>query len=163
MTVEVLPLDARPDMAMIRDYYEARPYEAPDTCPISPWVGPDVRGNSNYAHYWLETDGLSAEVPGLFVANEQQSMGVFGDGVIEALTVSARHLERGMDDVVALTTIWNSNARLASFVFPEPGCWELEITSSRATATFVLYVYPAECEPELRDGRFVASCEPPRE
>ncbi len=164
ITVEVLPSSERPDIATIQNYYDARPYEAPASCVISPWSGPDIRGNSSYAHFWLEGEGISAEVPGLFIANLQQSMGIYGTGVVDAAVVSARNLDSANGEAVrASTSIWNTNARLASFIFTSPGCWELDIETPATRAAFVVYVYPAECEPELRDGEFVADCEPPRE
>ncbi|MEZ4571781.1 MAG: hypothetical protein R2849_15895 [Thermomicrobiales bacterium] len=162
LTVNVLPGDARPDIAMIREYYEARPYEAPSTCAITPWSGPESRGNSEYAHYWLEDDGISAEVPGLFIANQQQSMGIYGTDVVDAVSVTASNLDSDSGEVVrASTSIWDSNARLASFVFTSPGCWELKMETSTSSATFTVYVYPAACEPVFEDGEYLVSCEPP--
>ena len=171
ITVEVLPVEQRPDIILIQNYYAARPYEAPESCaitswtgpairPVSPWTGSDIRaGYSSYAHYWLEGGGLAAEVPGLFVARKQQSMGIFGEDVTTSLDVSARPLDIGVAQPLPITTsLWNTDARLASFVFPSPGCWELEMTTAKASSTFVVYVYPLECEPIIKEDAYVSAC-----
>ena len=175
ITVEVLPLHQRPDIILIQNYYDARPYEAPESCAISPWTGPairattpwtgeDFRSGSNYAHYWLKDGGISAEVPGLFIADKDQNMGILGEDVIEGLEVTGRMLGISTSESFSATTaIWNSDARLASFAFPAPGCWELEMTTPTLTATFVVYVYPLECAPVVRDEEYVSDCEAPRD
>ena len=173
ITVEVLPLHQRPDIILIQNYYDARPYEAPASCAISPWTGPairattpwtdsDFRSGSSYAHYWLEDGGIAAEVPGLFIAQRDQHMGILGKDVTEGLEVNARMLGVPISESFSATAaIWNTDARLASFVFPSPGCWELEMTTPTLNATFVVYVYPLECEPVVRDEEYVSDCEAP--
>lgn len=161
LTVEVLPIGQRADYHLIQTIFESLPYEAPASCPVTPLVGPDARDESdNFAHYWLEADGISVDVGGWFIAGEQQSMGVHGEGVIDNLTAAIRGLEPGMRPEMPISTlIFHADARVASFIFPEPGCWEMEFATLSSTATFVVYVYPRECTPV--DGGFAGICEPP--
>lgn len=161
ITVKVLPVSQRADFRLIQTIFESLPYEAPATCPVTPLVGPDAREESeSFAHYWLEADGIAVDVGSWFVAGEQQGMGVYGEGVIENLTATMRGLDPGMRSEVAISTlIFNSDARVASFIFPEPGCWALEFSTLSSTATFVVYVYPRECAPAA--GGISGTCEPP--
>src|SRR5690606_31075275 len=53
LTVEVLPFEQRPDVIYARRWYDARPYEAPASCPATPLTGPESRGESFFAHCWL--------------------------------------------------------------------------------------------------------------
>ena len=162
-TIEVLPVSARPDVILAQDFYAARPYEASGTCAISPWSGPDLRGaGATFAHYWLDDGGFEAEVPGLFVADRQLSMRVLAEDVEESLEITARTLDLASpQSVSATTTLSNAGSRLANFTFPSPGCWELEMTTPTLNATFVVYVYPIECEPILEEEEFIADCEAP--
>lgn len=161
IVVDVLPLDQRPDIAIAESYYAARPYDVPDTCPVTARTGPEQRGSG---HHWLQSGDLRAEFNDLLFAGEEQSVGVLGADVTDGLVLSARKLNTNEDETEeALTPLWNSDARLAIFSIPSAGCWELELETPTEEVTFVVYVYPAECEPELRDGEFVADCEPPRE
>ena len=183
ITVEVLPIDQRPDVILIESYYDARPYDAPETCAISAWTGPGIRGvnveatdhrfpdptgqaargaGSTSAHYWLESSGIAAEVPGLFIANRQQSMGIFGPDVSEGIDVLGRKADSSLPEMFeATTTIWNNNARLANFSFPSSGCWDFTIATPTTTATFTVFVYPLECEPIWRGGQYVSDCSAP--
>ena len=183
ITVDVLPIDQRLDLILIESFYEARPYEAPETCAISPWTGPDIRadsigssdhrfpvttgpvvreGSSTFARYWLESDGIAAQVPGLFIADRQQNMGVLGTDVEESLTVRGRKADSSQAEAFeATTTIWNGDARLAAFRFPSPGCWELTMATPTETESFIVFVYPEECEPRLREGGYISSCQAP--
>jgi hypothetical protein len=163
ITVEVLPRELRPDIIYARTLYQARPYEEPSTCPITPWLGPDASGDEGLAHYWFEADGLNADIPGWFIAGTEQVMGVYGEDVAEAFTATAARLDEGGEVIEALTTVYGTNGRIARYIFPSAGCWELEMTTPTVTATFVVYVYPEECAPTFEDGEIIAACEPPRE
>ena len=86
-------------------------------------------------------------------------MGIFGADVTEGLDVTARLLNSSVtNSFIATTSLWNTDARLASFAFPAPGCWELEMTTPTTTATFVVYVYPLECEPFVKEDEYVSAC-----
>jgi hypothetical protein len=160
--VEVMPVGQRPDFKLIQSLYDARPYEAPETCAITPWAGPEARGDENFAHFWLESNGISADVGGWFVAGDQQSMGVYGDEVVKDLNVTLRGLDPGSRTETQISTvILNSDGRLLRFVFPSAGCWELELATDSSTASFIIYAYPTECRPIPEDGAFLVSCEAP--
>ncbi len=162
LTVEALPVNRRADFQLSQMLSDARPYPPPPTCPATPFVGPDARGEGEFAHYWLEADGISADVFGWFVAGEQQGMGIYGEGVIDELTATLRRVDQGVgSETTVSTVILNSEGRLARFVLPEPGCWELEFETAASSATFTLYVYPAACSPELIEGAYRVSCEEP--
>lgn len=161
LVVEVLPLEERPDIAIAEQYYAARPYDVPSTCPVTARSAPSQRGAG---HHWLQSGGLRAEFDDLLFAGKEQTVGVFGEDVTSGLELVARKLNSDADEQQeAITALWNSDARLALFSIPSSGCWELNLETPSSSVTFVVYVYPAECEPELRDGKFVAACEPPRE
>lgn len=161
IVVDVLPFEQRPDIAMAESYYAARPYDVPNTCPITARSGPEQRGTG---HHWLQSGDLRAEFNDLLFAGQEQTVGIRGADVTDGLVVTARKLNNdGGQTEMGLTPLWNSDARLAIFSIPSDGCWELELETPTQTVTFVIYVYPAGCEPELRDGEFVADCEPPRE
>lgn len=162
ITVEALPSDLRPDFRMIQTLYDARPYDPPSTCPVTSWVGPETREGVGFAHFWLEAGDIYADVFGWFVAGEQQSMGVYGVDVVSALDAKIRRLDPGPSTEIDITTVQlNSEGRIARFIFPEPGCWELEFVTPASTATFTLYVYPAECAPVQQVGQYLVSCEEP--
>ena len=183
ITVDVLPIDQRLDLILIESFHEARPYEAPGTCAVSPLAGPDIRadsvgagdhrfpvttgpvvreGSSTFARYWLESGDIAAQVPGLFVAGLQQNMGILGTDVGESLEVRGRKADASQaESFEATTSIWNGDARLAAFSFPSPGCWELTMTTPSATEAFTVFVYPEECEPRLREGGYISSCQSP--
>ena len=162
-TIEVLPVNDRPDVILAESYHAARPYDAPGTCATSPWAGPDYRGpGASIAHFWLEDEGIEAQTPGIFLADQQLTMGIIGDDVEESLEVTARTLDLDApQSVSATTTLWNAGSRLANLTFPSPGCWELEMTTPTLNTTFIIYVYPLECEPVLEEEKFIADCEAP--
>ena len=162
MTVEVLPIDFRPDFQILVQLNDARPYDPPPTCPVSPLSGLEVRDVAIGPHYWYESGGLIADFAGWYVAGEQQSIGVYGVDVADGLTFTAHSLEASDElDVEATTALLGSDARVARFIFPSPGCWELQLETSTESATFTVFVYPAECLPALGIGEFIVSCEAP--
>ncbi len=156
IVIEVLPLDRRPDIAIAESYVAARPYAIPSTCPVTARSRPEQRGAG---HHWLQSGDIRAEFADLLFADEEQSVGVVGADVVDGLTLTARKLNTDTDEAeLALTPLWNSDARLALFSIPSDGCWELELETPTTTVTFVVYVYPGDCKPELRDGAFVSEC-----
>ena len=163
ITVEVLPATQRPDIRFMRALFDARPYDAPTTCPISSFAGAD-RGEAGAAtRFWLEDDGITVDLNGWFVAGQEQGLAVFGDDLVAGMTGAIRKLDPGIGgEIEVSTTILNSNGRMARFIFPEPGCWELEFVTAASTAIFVVYVYPEECLPTFSDSEILVSCEPPR-
>ncbi len=163
ITVEVLPASQRADFQLIQTTFDALPYDAPTTCPVTPLVGPEAREESdNFAHYWLEAEGIATDVGSWFIAGEQQGMGVYGEGVVDGVTATMRGLDPGMRSEIAISTVvLNSEGRVASFIFPEPGCWELQFMTASSTATFTVFVYPYECRPDYADGEILVSCEAP--
>ena len=164
ITVEVVPIEFRPDFQILMKLEEARPYEPPATCPVSPLTSPAVRAQGIGAHFWFEgEDDIIADSAGWFVAGEQQSIGVYGGDVDSGLTVTVRSLDAGNGgDFEATVVTLGSTGRVARFIFPAPGCWELEMETPSTTTTFTVYVYPEECLPVLDAGLFLVSCEAPQ-
>ena len=160
MTVEVLPIEFRPDHQILVQLEAARPYDPPSTCAVSPVTGLEVRDEVQGPHYWLEGEEFVADVAGWYVVGEQQGTGVYGEGVADGLAMTARSLEASGEEIEAGTAIL-TNGRGARWIFPSPGCWELEFETPSSSETFTVYVYPADCLPTLAVGEFLVSCEPP--
>ena len=161
MTVQVLPIEFRPDYQILVRLEESRPYDPPPTCAVSPVTGLEIRDEGHGPHYWFESDELTADFAGWYVAGEQQGTGVYGDDVADGLAMTARSLEAGSREEVVASTAILTNGRVARWIFPSPGCWELEFETPTTTTTFTVYVYPADCLPTPADGEFLVSCEPP--
>lgn len=164
LTVEVLPFEQRPDVVYAQRWYDARPYEPPATCQTTPLAGPASRGDSFFAHYWLDAGALNADLFGWLIANREQPLGVYGEDVDTSLRATARRLDgESGERIEAPTEVFAADSRVASFVFPSAGCWELEFKTPSVAVTFVIYVYPEECAAEIENGEVVSACEPPRE
>ena len=161
-TVEVAPVAQRADFQLLRTLFDARPYDPPATCAETPLVGPDAREEGEFAHYWLEANGISVDVGTWFVALRQQNLGVYGVEVAAGVRATFTRLDGDGEAFMPTVLGLNSSARLLQFVFPSPGCWELELATETQTAVFTLYVYPQECAPKPEGDGFLVACEPPQ-
>lgn len=164
--VEVLPVEERPDVVFAQQFRPDRPYPVPSTCPVTPWVGPESRFNHYIAQYWIDADDVTVGTQGWLLAEDSDKvLAVYGDDVAGPFTAIATRLDGESRDVIeANTSIWASvetAARAVRFAFPEPGCWQLDLTAESGTTTIVVYVYPADCGATFEAGEVLVDCEPP--
>ncbi|HEX5164000.1 MAG TPA: hypothetical protein VFV93_01285 [Thermomicrobiales bacterium] len=164
IVVKVLPLTDRPDMRQAIERRDAvLPYHAPDSC--GPGWGDPVDRLGNYGPaYWMDGTGISIRsTDGLLWANQPATLDWFPDEWGD-ITIEGHALDSGMKLGYAADNIQQigvqGNLWRSSLIFGESGCWELTATVGDATATFTVWVYPAECRREPGEP-LPPACRPP--
>lgn len=160
--VDVRPVDERPDLIFAQAIYDLRPYPEPATCQITPWTDPESRFDSYSSPFWLDGASISLFSDfGWYYAGEELFTGALLDAEGQSLKLNARPMDNPGPAFSEDAIRRQDNRSSLRLTFPTSGCWKLETITESGAETFRVYVYPAECRPDIDAMEIPSTCRAP--